>query len=272
MSPGSSTESYPAFAHIGLRENPGKNLNQFLTISRNQHQSLCSIPRHRTSLYSSSYIVLLSRLCNSLPSDVRDCRTLSQFKSKLERRRGRPKCRGKIGVDEDAWSYGAGNWMRLVKKRDDWRKKFTSRLRIRDTLATNYNLVTVENEVGYILHKFACPLATLKALALQRTTMDILATSSKNIVHYELKMHCDGLSSFRRERRKNTVPLITNRIVHYRTVLYTCGLPPSLEWSTHRSSKALVFLYRRMRRAGCEARHAQIRTTREIVSGFYGCE
>ncbi|KAJ4446013.1 hypothetical protein ANN_12699 [Periplaneta americana] len=28
MSPGSSTESYPAFAHLGLRENPGKNLNQ----------------------------------------------------------------------------------------------------------------------------------------------------------------------------------------------------------------------------------------------------
>ncbi|KAJ4447729.1 hypothetical protein ANN_09737 [Periplaneta americana] len=28
MSPGSSTESYPAFASIGLRENPGKNLNQ----------------------------------------------------------------------------------------------------------------------------------------------------------------------------------------------------------------------------------------------------
>ncbi|KAJ4432636.1 hypothetical protein ANN_21259 [Periplaneta americana] len=28
MSPGSSTDSYPAFAHIGLRESPGKNLNQ----------------------------------------------------------------------------------------------------------------------------------------------------------------------------------------------------------------------------------------------------
>ncbi|KAJ4443627.1 hypothetical protein ANN_05301 [Periplaneta americana] len=28
MSPGSNTESYPAFAHIRLRENPGKNLNQ----------------------------------------------------------------------------------------------------------------------------------------------------------------------------------------------------------------------------------------------------
>ncbi|KAJ4443702.1 hypothetical protein ANN_05377 [Periplaneta americana] len=28
MGPGSNTGSYPAFAHIGLRENPGKNLNQ----------------------------------------------------------------------------------------------------------------------------------------------------------------------------------------------------------------------------------------------------
>ncbi|KAJ4434919.1 hypothetical protein ANN_23490 [Periplaneta americana] len=28
MSPGSNTESFPAFARIGLRENPGKNLNQ----------------------------------------------------------------------------------------------------------------------------------------------------------------------------------------------------------------------------------------------------
>ncbi|KAJ4445044.1 hypothetical protein ANN_06843 [Periplaneta americana] len=28
MSPGSNTESYPAFAHIVLRENPGKSLNQ----------------------------------------------------------------------------------------------------------------------------------------------------------------------------------------------------------------------------------------------------
>ncbi|KAJ4450793.1 hypothetical protein ANN_02223 [Periplaneta americana] len=33
MSPGSSTESYPAFAPIGLRENPGKNLNQTVRVS-----------------------------------------------------------------------------------------------------------------------------------------------------------------------------------------------------------------------------------------------
>ncbi|KAJ4449993.1 hypothetical protein ANN_01400 [Periplaneta americana] len=36
--------------------------------------------------------------------------------------------------------------------------------------------------------------------------------------------------------------------------------------------KALVFLNRRMRRTRCKARLAQVRTTREIVSGFYNCE
>ncbi|KAJ4432522.1 hypothetical protein ANN_21144 [Periplaneta americana] len=40
MSPESSTESYPAFAHIGLRENPGKNLNQTLMLAGNEFQSL----------------------------------------------------------------------------------------------------------------------------------------------------------------------------------------------------------------------------------------
>ncbi|KAJ4432304.1 hypothetical protein ANN_20923 [Periplaneta americana] len=34
MSPGSSTESYPAFARIGLRENTGKNLNQITSPDR----------------------------------------------------------------------------------------------------------------------------------------------------------------------------------------------------------------------------------------------
>ncbi|KAJ4431539.1 hypothetical protein ANN_20138 [Periplaneta americana] len=34
MSSGSSTESYPVFAHIGLRENPGKNLNQIMSRSK----------------------------------------------------------------------------------------------------------------------------------------------------------------------------------------------------------------------------------------------
>ncbi|KAJ4451920.1 hypothetical protein ANN_03401 [Periplaneta americana] len=37
MSPGSSTESYPAFAGIGLRENPGKNLNQVTCLDRDSN-------------------------------------------------------------------------------------------------------------------------------------------------------------------------------------------------------------------------------------------
>ncbi|KAJ4427466.1 hypothetical protein ANN_25114 [Periplaneta americana] len=39
MSPGSSTESYPAFARIGLRENPGKNLNQVTCPDRDSNSS-----------------------------------------------------------------------------------------------------------------------------------------------------------------------------------------------------------------------------------------
>ncbi|KAJ4437860.1 hypothetical protein ANN_13799 [Periplaneta americana] len=44
MSPGSSTESYPAFARIGLRENPGKNLNQVTCPDRDSN------PGHLVSL------------------------------------------------------------------------------------------------------------------------------------------------------------------------------------------------------------------------------
>ncbi|KAJ4435960.1 hypothetical protein ANN_18583 [Periplaneta americana] len=42
MSPGSSTESYPAFAQIGLRKNPGKNLNQVGNTA--ERRDLDSIP------------------------------------------------------------------------------------------------------------------------------------------------------------------------------------------------------------------------------------
>ena len=57
---------------------------QFLTSLRNQNQLLVSIPQHKTSLYSSSFTVEIPRLWNSLPSEVRNCRTLPQFKMKLE--------------------------------------------------------------------------------------------------------------------------------------------------------------------------------------------
>ncbi|KAJ4437000.1 hypothetical protein ANN_17132 [Periplaneta americana] len=43
MRPGSSTESYPAFARIGLRENPGRNLNQLSDVLDSRKQLLGKI-------------------------------------------------------------------------------------------------------------------------------------------------------------------------------------------------------------------------------------
>ncbi|KAJ4446271.1 hypothetical protein ANN_12965 [Periplaneta americana] len=51
MSPGSSTESYLAFARIGLRENPGKNLNQVTCPDRESN------PGHLISRYSTDDMV-----------------------------------------------------------------------------------------------------------------------------------------------------------------------------------------------------------------------
>ncbi|KAJ4451632.1 hypothetical protein ANN_03101 [Periplaneta americana] len=50
MSPGSNTVSYPAFAHIGLRENPGKNLNQL--------QSGNQLPDERKATDAAEEVVL----------------------------------------------------------------------------------------------------------------------------------------------------------------------------------------------------------------------
>ncbi|KAJ4439307.1 hypothetical protein ANN_07429 [Periplaneta americana] len=51
--------------------------------TRTQNSRILAIPTHKTSSYSSSYTISLSRLWNTLPSDIRDCRNLVAFKSKL---------------------------------------------------------------------------------------------------------------------------------------------------------------------------------------------
>ncbi|KAJ4439504.1 hypothetical protein ANN_07628 [Periplaneta americana] len=45
MNPGSSTESYPAFARIGLRENSGKNLNQIRDLSGSERAHVAATGR-----------------------------------------------------------------------------------------------------------------------------------------------------------------------------------------------------------------------------------
>ncbi|KAJ4427743.1 hypothetical protein ANN_25396 [Periplaneta americana] len=60
MSPGSSTESYPAFAHIGLRENPGKNLNQMTCPDRESN------PGHLVS--RTDALTVTPQVCNKRSS------------------------------------------------------------------------------------------------------------------------------------------------------------------------------------------------------------
>ena len=53
--------------------------------TRSRHETILTIPSHRTSSYSSSFTIALPRLWNSLPASIRDCRNKIQFKRKLTR-------------------------------------------------------------------------------------------------------------------------------------------------------------------------------------------
>ncbi|KAJ4441988.1 hypothetical protein ANN_11852 [Periplaneta americana] len=72
MSPGSSAESYPAFAHIGLRENRGKNLNQVTCPDRDsnpghlvsQPDALTVTPQHCDQLRSIALTLKLGAFPN----------------------------------------------------------------------------------------------------------------------------------------------------------------------------------------------------------------
>ncbi|KAJ4426359.1 hypothetical protein ANN_27173 [Periplaneta americana] len=91
MSPGSSTESYPAFARIGLRENPGKNLNQVTCPDRDsnpghlvsQPDALTVTPQKGNSwistkkgLSSSQWTQAIKMNCNAIPVRTLPGRTL----------------------------------------------------------------------------------------------------------------------------------------------------------------------------------------------------
>ncbi|KAJ4445832.1 hypothetical protein ANN_12517 [Periplaneta americana] len=53
--------------------------------TRSRHETILTIPSHRTSSYSSSSTIALPRLWNSLPASIRDCRNKIEFKRKLTR-------------------------------------------------------------------------------------------------------------------------------------------------------------------------------------------
>ncbi|KAJ4437423.1 hypothetical protein ANN_17567 [Periplaneta americana] len=90
MSPGSSTESYPAFTHIGLRKNPGKNLNQVNCPDRDSDPGhLVSQPDALTDTLKLNKLELHSQIVMSacairettmgkIVNDVLDQRSLAQ--------------------------------------------------------------------------------------------------------------------------------------------------------------------------------------------------
>ena len=51
--------------------------------TRSHHNLLLNIPQHKTSHYSTSYSVSTARYWNSLPQEIRGCRTLESFKRNL---------------------------------------------------------------------------------------------------------------------------------------------------------------------------------------------
>ncbi|KAJ4426776.1 hypothetical protein ANN_26575 [Periplaneta americana] len=67
MSPESSTESYPAFARIGLRENPGKNLNQVTCPDRDSN------PGHLVSQPDALTVTPQRKMATSLTAVRIDC-------------------------------------------------------------------------------------------------------------------------------------------------------------------------------------------------------
>ncbi|KAJ4439992.1 hypothetical protein ANN_08123 [Periplaneta americana] len=79
MSPGSSTERYPAFAHIGLRENPGINLNQ------SESPSFTTIQNNRVVTLNKKFICnFLYRIMEQTPkSSYEEVRPMGTVKSKV---------------------------------------------------------------------------------------------------------------------------------------------------------------------------------------------
>ncbi|KAJ4444628.1 hypothetical protein ANN_06424 [Periplaneta americana] len=82
MNPGSSTESYPAFARFGLRENPGKNLNQVTCPDRDSNPGhLVSQP---DALTVTPQVVLYE--CETWTLTLREEHRLRVFENKVLRK------------------------------------------------------------------------------------------------------------------------------------------------------------------------------------------
>ncbi|KAJ4439421.1 hypothetical protein ANN_07545 [Periplaneta americana] len=133
MSPGSSTESYPAFARIGLRENPGKNLNQENFGAKRDEvtggwRKLHNAELH--ALYSSPDMIrnIKSRHLRwaghvARMGESRNAYRVLVGRPEGKRPLGRPRRRWEDNIQMDLREVGYDDreWMNLAQDRDQWR-------------------------------------------------------------------------------------------------------------------------------------------------------
>ncbi|KAJ4451152.1 hypothetical protein ANN_02594 [Periplaneta americana] len=118
MSPGSSTESYPAFARIGLRENHGKNLNQVTCPDRDSNPGhLVSQP---DALTVTPQTFEMGRACSM--GESRNAYRVLVGRPEGERPLGRPRRRWEdnIKMDLREVGYDRREWINLAQDRDQW--------------------------------------------------------------------------------------------------------------------------------------------------------
>ncbi|KAJ4429609.1 hypothetical protein ANN_21795 [Periplaneta americana] len=154
MNPGSSTESYPTFARIGLRENPGKNLNQRLRVFENKVlRKIFGAKRdevtgewrklHNTelhALYTSPDIIrtIKSRRLRwaghvARMGESRNAYRVLVGRPEGKRPLGRPRRRWEdnIKMDLREVGYDDRDWINLAQDRDQWRAYVRSAMNLR---------------------------------------------------------------------------------------------------------------------------------------------
>ncbi|KAJ4434852.1 hypothetical protein ANN_23423 [Periplaneta americana] len=151
MSPGSSTESYPAFAHIGLRENPGKNLNQITCPDRESKPGHLVSRPDAVTITSQVYFWVrgLKKSDRTLSAILMLTATLPTRKKRLQKhvvcgienrakniasegkrvclvsylkRVGRPTIRSLDDLEKDLKSLQVSRWKREAQDRAKWRR------------------------------------------------------------------------------------------------------------------------------------------------------
>ncbi|KAJ4439965.1 hypothetical protein ANN_08096 [Periplaneta americana] len=129
MSPGSSTESCPEFAHFGLRENPGENLNQRDEVT-GEWRNLHNAELHALYEYSSPDIIrnITSRCLRwtghvARMGESRNGNAYRVLVGRPEGPLGRPRRRWEdnIKIDLREVGYDDRDWINFAQDRDRWR-------------------------------------------------------------------------------------------------------------------------------------------------------